>query len=120
MRRPLPCVPSLAYDPWPLTLRPSVNYVLPSALNFKPALTLQPIITCLGQDLEQAYIETHVASASDNSTAGSSGISSFKGASAASAAGSSATGGSKSAAGRVQVGAGLAAMMSLVGLVAAW
>ena len=27
---------------------------------FTPALTLQPIITCLGQDLSQAYMETYV------------------------------------------------------------
>ncbi|KAL8293381.1 hypothetical protein RQP46_000082 [Phenoliferia psychrophenolica] len=83
----------------------SVNYVLPQALNFKPALTLEPIITCLGQDLSQAYIETHVASAADNTTAGSSGVKTISGGASstgASAAGS--TGSSKSAGVMVQAG----------------
>lgn len=35
----------------------AVNYILPTVLNAK-ILNLQPIITCLGQDLSEAYIET--------------------------------------------------------------
>ncbi|KAI5481474.1 chitin deacetylase, carbohydrate esterase family 4 protein [Pseudohyphozyma bogoriensis] len=35
----------------------AVNYILPSAINAK-TLSLKPIVTCLGQDLAQAYIET--------------------------------------------------------------
>ena len=35
----------------------AVNYVLPSVLN-AGTLKLQPIISCLGMDLSQAYVET--------------------------------------------------------------
>ncbi|KAI5475932.1 chitin deacetylase, carbohydrate esterase family 4 protein [Pseudohyphozyma bogoriensis] len=43
----------------------AVNQVLPAALSFSPSLTLQPIITCLGQPSYQAYQETFQGYTSD-------------------------------------------------------
>lgn len=52
---------SLAYLP----PRSPVEHVLPQALAFVPALTLQPILTCLGQSSSQGYIETYVRDTND-------------------------------------------------------
>ncbi|KAK4702111.1 hypothetical protein P7C70_g4116, partial [Phenoliferia sp. Uapishka_3] len=90
----------------------AVEYVLPQALDFTPTLTLEPIITCLGQDLSQAYMETYVTP----NVAQAALVNSSKASSAVKAAGSTVSGagsGSTAGAGRVS-GIGMAALMGVV------
>jgi len=47
----------LEHDLYQQSVDLAVDYVLPKALG-TPALTLEPIINCLGMDASQAYIET--------------------------------------------------------------
>jgi len=49
----------LAHDLFAQTVDIATGYTLPEALAFKPHLTIQNIITCLGLPLSDAYIETN-------------------------------------------------------------
>lgn len=53
----------LEHDLFQQSVEIATGYILPDALARTPKLTLQPVITCLGQPLANAYIETN-----DNST----------------------------------------------------
>jgi hypothetical protein len=55
----------LQHDLYQQSVDLATSYVLPQAATISPPLSLQPIITCLGKSLADAYIET----ASSNSTA---------------------------------------------------
>lgn len=49
----------LEHDLFQQTVDLATGYILPQALAQKPALTLQPIIECLGKPLSDAYVETN-------------------------------------------------------------
>ena len=53
----------LEHDLFQQSVEIATGYILPDALARTPKLTLQPIITCLGKPLSDAYIETN-----DNTT----------------------------------------------------
>ncbi|KAM0755943.1 glycoside hydrolase/deacetylase [Meredithblackwellia eburnea MCA 4105] len=77
----------------------AIQHVIPDALAFQPKLTLEPIITCLGESLEQAYAETYVAPVqkqTDNSTVSTAKGGAASSAKAGAAASASASAGSKS------------------------
>lgn len=63
----------------------AVDKILPEAVAYSPKLTMEPIITCLGLQMADSYVETAV-----NGTAPA-GVSSAAGSSAASSVGSSAS-----------------------------
>jgi hypothetical protein len=67
----------------------AVEKILPEAIAYTPALTMEPVITCLGFDMAQAYVETFDKDAKSNLD-GASGASG-----SAAATTSSATKGSK-------------------------
>lgn len=53
----------LEHDLWQQMVDLAVGYILPDALAHQPPFKIEPIISCLGQPLSNAYAET-----SDNST----------------------------------------------------
>lgn len=58
MRLYAPCWPELTDAVDELSVELAVNSVLPLALTSTPLLTLEPIISCLGSSLSDAYAET--------------------------------------------------------------
>lgn len=53
----------LEHDLFEQTVQLATGYILPEALAHQPAFKLQPVITCQGMPMANAYIETN-----DNST----------------------------------------------------
>lgn len=49
----------LEHDLFQQSVQIATGYILPDALARTPKLTLQPVITCLGLSLADAYIETN-------------------------------------------------------------
>jgi hypothetical protein len=49
----------LEHDLFQQSVEIATGYILPDALARTPKLTLQPVITCLGMTLADAYIETN-------------------------------------------------------------
>ncbi|KAI0786100.1 hypothetical protein C8Q75DRAFT_867513 [Abortiporus biennis] len=97
----------LEHDLFQQTVELATGYILPAALANNPALTIQPVITCLHKDFGDAYIETNNNSTNPlpvtASGSGSSG-SSQSASGTNSGSGAQATGGSgKSSAARVSV-----------------
>ncbi|SCV70508.1 BQ2448_1902 [Microbotryum intermedium] len=50
----------LAHDLYASSVDLAINHILPSAVAFRPQLSLQLIVTCLGEPNSGAYIETRV------------------------------------------------------------
>ena len=48
----------LEHDLFQQTVDIATGYILPEALAHTPKLTIEPIITCLGDSLNEAYAET--------------------------------------------------------------
>ena len=53
----------LEHDLFQQSVDIATGYILPNALAHQPAFKIEPIITCLGQSMNNAYIETN-----DNAT----------------------------------------------------
>ena len=53
----------LEHDLFQQSVDLAVGYILPDALGHNPKFTIQPVVTCLGKPLSDAYLETN-----DNST----------------------------------------------------
>ncbi|PPQ77951.1 hypothetical protein CVT25_015426 [Psilocybe cyanescens] len=49
----------LEHDLFEQSVEVATGYILPDALNRKPAFKIKPVINCLGKDLADAYIETN-------------------------------------------------------------
>ncbi|TFK76795.1 hypothetical protein BDN72DRAFT_10241 [Pluteus cervinus] len=49
----------LEHDLFQQTVEVATGYILPDALGHQPPFTIQPVITCLGLPLSDAYIETN-------------------------------------------------------------
>ena len=49
----------LEHDLFQQTVEMATGYILPDALAHQPAFKIEPIITCLGRPLEDAYVETN-------------------------------------------------------------
>ena len=83
----------LEHDLFQQTVEIATGYILPDALAYQPKLTIEPIITCLGLELGDAYIETNDNSSNPlplSATAAPSGTKT------GSASGAQSTGGSSS------------------------
>ncbi|VDB93537.1 unnamed protein product [Peniophora sp. CBMAI 1063] len=108
----------LEHDLFQQTVEIATGYILPDALAYQPKLTIEPIITCLGLELGDAYIETNDNSSNPlplSATAAPSGTKT------GSASGAQATGGSSnsdsSAAMRNVGSAGVLAATALLGAI---
>lgn len=53
----------LEHDLFQQTVEVATGYILPDALSRQPALTIEPVVKCMGLQPGDAYIETN-----DNST----------------------------------------------------
>lgn len=49
----------LEHDLYPQTVEIAVDYIIPEALSFEPKLKVQSVIACMGQSLDDAYVETN-------------------------------------------------------------
>jgi hypothetical protein len=49
----------LEHDLFEQTVDLATGYILPDALAHQPAFKIEPVITCLGKPLADAYIETN-------------------------------------------------------------
>lgn len=48
----------LEHDLYPQTVTLATEYIIPAALDFKPSMKVQNVISCLGKPLAEAYVET--------------------------------------------------------------
>ncbi|EJD55139.1 glycoside hydrolase/deacetylase [Auricularia subglabra TFB-10046 SS5] len=49
----------LEHDLYPQTVEIAAGYIIPEALSFEPKLKVQSVMTCMGQSLGEAYVETN-------------------------------------------------------------
>ncbi|KAF9481726.1 glycoside hydrolase/deacetylase [Pholiota conissans] len=110
----------LEHDLFEQTVEVATGYILPDALAHNPPFTIQPVVSCLKQDMTNAYIETNNNSTNPPafSAAISGGVVSVTGSAATTtptSGGSSGSGSGKSSGVSVHVGSGLAALTTFAG-----
>lgn len=64
----------LEHDLYQDAVELAIDQLIPEAINFTPKLTIEPIITCQGFDMANAYVETFDKSAVAFNAAGSSAV----------------------------------------------
>lgn len=105
----------LSHDLYQQSVQLSIQVILPFVKQFNPTQTLKPIISCLGKDLKEAYVET-----SDNKTAPAATVSGVElTPTSTGKASSSSSGGSSGAAMMAFVGPAQALLVGSVVVVAA-
>ncbi|ORY74064.1 hypothetical protein BCR35DRAFT_306855 [Leucosporidium creatinivorum] len=87
----------LAHDLYTTSVNLAIQSVLPGAIAFRPKLTLQPINTCQGKAMSEAYVETATGASADSSSSSSSSSASSSAASSSSSSSSTRSSGTNTA-----------------------
>ena len=89
----------LEHDLYQQSVNMALDFALPYSKDITPALSYKPIISCLGKDMSEAYIETSSNSTASTSNVGGTGTGTVPGAPTGAASGTSPSSGTSSGSG---------------------